>query len=403
MKPLQLIAVLFSLIACLSLVSWAMTQPFMFGKVVAVPAAPQRADDSTPESEEEKPEEPADGSHPTNPFKVVQGAKKPKLEIPELEFNFNRMALGATGEHDFIIKNVGDAPAKIARGPVQCKCTVAGLKNDEIPPGGEVKIHLSWTPKDTGPFSQSATIWSDDPENSEIKLIVSGELFPEVTISPQNGWSLGPISTSEDVPLIGSIESAVFDKFAVTEIVKSSDRVQLEAIPYTKEELEGRELRSGYHLKGHLKGIDTPQPINETITVHTDLKNLPKVEFPVTGTRTGSITIIGPNWYSGRRQLTLGVLSAEKGKESKLTIMIPPADEELKLLNVTSDPAFVSVTLKPEATGKDLPRERYSLFIKIPPGSPKGVWSESKPGKLVLKTNNPVVQDLEIKLEMTLE
>jgi len=406
-KPLQLIAVLFTLVACLSLVSWFMTQPVLLGTTKnARTVSPEKTG-----AEDEGKEEGADHSHDetdkehhkTNPFKAATGEKLPKLEIVEKEFNFSRMALGATGEHDFVVKNVGTAPAKIARGPVQCKCTVAGLKDQEIPPGEEIRIHLAWTPKDIGPFSQSATIWSNDPDNLEIKLIVTGELFPEVNIAPQNGWSLGPISTSEKIPLIGFIESAVYNTFKITEIVKSSDRVQMEAIAYTENELQERAVLSGYHLRGHLVGIETPQPISELITVHTDLKNLPKFELPVNGTRTGSITIIGSNWYSGNRLLDLGMVSTGKGKEVKLTVMTPPAEEELKLLEVKANPGFLSATLKPEQVGKELARERYSLFVKVPPDSPKGVWPEGTPGTLLLKTNHPLVPELEIKIELTVE
>ena len=400
MKPLQLFALLVSLIASLALLSWIMTKATARSQA----NAPGRPHQQTPADGEHPDGEPEDKDiHKTNPFNPASGAQLPKLEIAEKEFQFGRMALGATGEHDFVIKNVGTAPAKIARGPVQCKCTLAKLANGELQPGEETVIHLSWTPRDGGPFSQSATIWTDDPENQEIKLIVSGEMFPEVSIAPTNGWTLGPISNSNDVPLEGYIESAVFEKFELTKIDVSSDRVELEAVPYPKEELEAKQLSSGYHLRGRLKGLETPQPIKEMITVHTDLKNLPKVEFPVTGSRTGSITIIGPNWFSGNRLLNIGQVSAEKGKEVKLTVILPPQEEELKLLEVTANPGFLTAQLKPEQVGKDLPRERYTLLVNVPANSPKGVWPEGAPGVLMLKTNHPIVQTLDIKVNLIIE
>jgi hypothetical protein len=63
-----------------------------------------------------------------------------------------------------VIRNVGQGPLKLAKGPTNCKCTVAGLKDQEIPPGGQASIRLEFTPNDLGPFRQGATIWTNDPE-----------------------------------------------------------------------------------------------------------------------------------------------------------------------------------------------------------------------------------------------
>ncbi len=403
MKPLQLFAVLIVFIACLSVISWVMSRAPIATKTENVAKTP-KTDEAEAEKDPEDAEKKDDDSGAReNPFQMATGPNMPKIEVVEKEYEFGRMALGSTGQHDFVIKNVGTGPAKLAKGPVQCKCTVAGLKKDELLPGEEAVIHLSWTPKDEGPFAQSATIWSNDPEYREIKFIVSGEMFPEVGINPTNGWSLGPISNSNDVPLNGFIESAVYKEFKITKVDLSSDRVELEAVAMTPQELEERGMQSGYHLRGRLKGLEKPQKIEEKVTVETDLKNLPRVEFPINGSRTGSITLFGPGWYAGGPLLELGNATSSKGKEIKLTVMVEPAEEEMKLTEVIANPAFLKATLKPEQIGKELPRERYSLFITVPEGSPRGVWTSANPGQLILKTNHPLVQELAIKIHLNLE
>ncbi|WP_437193733.1 DUF1573 domain-containing protein [Planctomicrobium sp. SH527] len=404
MKPLQTLAVIATLIVGLAILSW------VFGRVAPTPPKQVHQHDShTHDSESpDHPEEESAGDpdkdhYRQNPFKIGTGENQPKAEVPEIHFAFGRMALGETGKHDFVVKNVGKAPLKLARGPAQCKCTVSGLKEQEIPPGGQTVIHLAWTPKDIGEFSQSATIYSNDPTMAEINLGVSGEMFPEIIVTPTTGWNLGPFSNSNDIPLVGSLESSVIEKFAITKIEVPDDKVKLEAIPYSAEELEQRGLRVGYHLKGHLKGIEAPTTVKESVVIHTDLEKHPKFELEVTGTRTGALTIIGPNWFAGGPLIELGSIEQGKGKEVKFTVMISPGDEELKLTEVTADPGYVTARLKPEQTGKELARERYSLFVSVPPNSPKGIWTSSNPGKLVLKTNHPNVKELEIKLHLNVD
>lgn len=404
MKPLQTLAVIATLIVGLGILSW------VFSKVAPTPQQQVQRNDSaapdseTPESAEgESPGDPDKDHYRQNPFKPATGQDLPKAEVPEIHFAFGRMALGDTGKHDFVVKNVGKAPLKLARGPAQCKCTVSGLKEQEVPPGGETVIHLAWTPKDIGEFSQSATIYSNDPAMPEINLGVSGEMFPEIVVTPTNGWTLGPFSNSNDIPLVGSLESSVVEKLGITRIETSSEQVKMEAIPYTAEELEQKNLRVGYHLKGHLKGIEAPTAVKESIVIHTDLEKYPKFDLEVTGTRTGALTIIGPNWFAGGPLIELGSIEQAKGKEVKFTVMIAPGEEELKLTEVTADPGYVTARLKPEQTGKELARERYSLFVTVPPDSPKGIWTSSNPGKLVLKTNHPNVKQLEIKLHLNVD
>jgi hypothetical protein len=404
-KPLQILAVFITLILALGALSWALSKSSQVQKA-ALETPPAAPENKTPSAD--KPEEDHDKDHfTTNPFlkdsQASSAGDRPKVEIEEVQYEFGRMALGKTGQHDFLVKNTGKAPLKLARGPVQCKCTVSGLKEREVPPGGETLIHLSWTPKDVGPFSQVATIWTNDPEKESFQIGASGEMYPEITVAPENGWPLGQITNSNDVPLQGEITSAVLEPFQITKITPSNDRVQLEAIPFTEDELKERDLRTGFHLLGHLKGMKDPQPVEENVVIETSLADHPKFELPVTGTRTGAITIIGPNWFAGGPLIDMGKVPSAKGKEFRLTLMVAPADEEMQFIDVSVDPKFIQVRLKPEQTGKKLARERYTMFLNVPTGSPIGIWNSARPGKLTIKTNHPQVRELEIHLHLEVE
>ncbi len=403
MKPLQIFAALATLLICLYAFSWIVSKTTVV-KTDSVKSKFERPT-TTPAEEEEQKEDPDKDYYKKNPFQPAKGNDLPVAELPEKTYEFGRMGLGKVGEHDFIIKNTGTAPLKIAKGPTQCKCTVAGLKDQEIPPGGEATIHLSWEPKSVGPFAQTATIWTNDPKNPELTIGVEGDMFQEIEIQPMDGWKLGVLTNSNPTPFRGMIQSAVIDNFEITKIETSSDRVTLKETKLTPEELEedGNSLRCGYRLEGELAGISEPGKVEETITIYTNLEEYPKFELTLSARRAGAMTVIGPQWTSGGPMLNLGKISSAEGKETKLTVMIPPGDEEFKILETISDPGFVQARLKPERTGKELAQERYSLFFKVPPGSPKGIWGPGREGKITLKTNHPQVRDVDITLYVEVE
>lgn len=402
MKPLQLFATLATLLICLSVFSWIISKTAPPRKDL-VGSKFNRPDPSLAEEEEE---DDTDKDHyKKNPFPAATGSELPVAELVETTYQFGRMGLGKVGEHNFVLKNTGNAPLKIAKGPTQCKCTVAGLKDQEIPPGGEATIHLAWEPKSPGPFAQTATLWTNDPKNPELTIGVEGDMFQEIEVQPLEGWKLGVLTSSKPTPIRGIIQSAVIENFEITKIETSSDRVTLKETKLTPEELQGEEisLRSGYRLEGELAAISEPGNVEESVTIHTNLEEYPKFVLPLSARRAGALTVIGPQWTAGGPRLDLGKISSEKGKETKLTVMIPPADEEFKILETISNPAFVQATLKPERTGKELAQERYSLFFTVPPGSPKGIWGAGREGKITLKTNHPQVRDIDITLYVEVE
>ncbi|WP_437185443.1 DUF1573 domain-containing protein [Planctomicrobium sp. SH668] len=406
MKPLQILAVLGTLVISVVALSYVarLTPPIDFNQ------QKKTVDFQPPHEEHEDPDAPKDPEkdfYPKNPFTFSKAADQPEATLVEDVHKFGRMGLGKIGKHDFVLKNTGKAPLKIAKGPTQCKCTVSGLKDQEIPPGGEASIHLSWEPKNFGPFSQSSTVWTNDPKHPELKVIVEGDMFAELDVHPRDGWKFDTVTTSEPTPLEGVIESSIIEKFEITKIETSSDRVKLEAVPFTEAELKreggSTELRSGYRLVGELAGITEPGKVEENIIVHTNLEDYPKFEFPVNATRVGALSIIGPNWFAGGPLIDIGKVDAAKGKEIKFTVMLPPGDEEFKLTEIHIDPGFVTARLEPAKTGKELARERYTLYLTVPPGSPTGVWASGNPGKVLFKTNHPIVPEIETKLHLDIQ
>ena len=102
----------------------------------------------------------------------------PRIVVDEPHYDFGTMQRGTSKSHEFVIRNIGNAPLKIWNGGTTCKCTLSKVADESIPPGGSTTVKLEWTAKsDSGPFRQTATILTNDPTQSQVELSVDGQIL----------------------------------------------------------------------------------------------------------------------------------------------------------------------------------------------------------------------------------
>lgn len=397
MKISQISAIVVSLLISLGIVTW------LVNSVPATVFEDSQADIAPVDEDAPPPEPPEEGVQRTNPFDLTTAGPHPKAVLAKKLHDFGTMALGQTGHYDFVIQNTGEAPLKLAKGAVQCKCTVSGLKEDEILPGEEAKVHLEWTPKSLGEFGQGAIIWTNDPENSELEIRVEGKMVPEMVIEPANGWILGTVPSGKAVPLTGQISTALYESFDIVSVETSSDHLVLEVVPFTAAELEENGVKVGYHLTGEYNSPDDSGAVREQVVIKTTLKEKPEITLNVSGSRTGPVAIIGPGWTAGRSRLDLSRIEAAQGKSHKLTFMVEPFEEEFEVLEIQTKPEFVKARLEAESNSATAKRQRFTFYIDVPADSPKGVWPANDPGEIVLKTNHPKLSEIRMQLEMMIQ
>lgn len=75
------------------------------------------------------------------PF-LPRNEPQPKIQIPERTFNFGSVGPKDVVEHEFIIRNVGNAPLTISRAYTTCGCTTAEFSAKVIQPGEVATINL---------------------------------------------------------------------------------------------------------------------------------------------------------------------------------------------------------------------------------------------------------------------
>lgn len=343
----------------------------------------------------------------------------PSVELPKKDYKFGQMGVGESLSHDFVVKNTGEAPLKLEQGRTSCKCTLSNLKDNEIAPGSEAKVTLTWEPKAVDPaFRQTATILTNDPQNKTFELSVKGEVIESVTISPAGEWMLGEISDAlpaENRVISGQVYSRLSDNLKILLVESDNPKIVPEHEPMSEQELKDKAIKSGHKLR--LK-VEPGLPIGPIAArVHIKVEQSLRKEgaepeireyvFVVRGSRTGPLQILqGPGvvWHPEVMAIDMQQFSAAEGHKSRLLVFVSGmGDKDFELTKVDTDTPFLKVELVRDAKFMAANKQRYDLYFEVPPGSPAVTKIRKDAARVTLHTNHPDAPELKFRIEMLSE
>ncbi|MFK7777791.1 MAG: DUF1573 domain-containing protein [Gimesia sp.] len=360
---------------------------------------------------------------PTGPY--------PKAVADEPFYEFGAMAVGQSLSHKFILKNEGEAPLELKKGDTTCKCTLSEMNGNSVAPGESIEIELTWTPKTAqAKFGQTATIYTNDPKNPELKLRIEGTANKLMSFSNDSDggphWALPLMSSTAPVSYSGQIHSTYLDEFKLLEIESSKPGITTSFKPLTPDELTEAKAKSGYSIE------ITADPENfalggfsERLTIKTDI---PNVEDPhseaehkhkegddhkhqagtrnfvvqVSGNHTGPIRIVptfGVHWNSSTLVLTLGEFSAKEGKEVTLSMFVEGTQQPLKILDQKIVPEYLKFEIKKDDQFESKTKQRYKLKFIVPPGIPPVSFGKGNLASVKLQTNHPSVKEIVFRVQ----
>lgn len=350
-----------------------------------------------------------------NALPISEAGPYPKAVIPEKLYDFNIMGTGQEMAHTFLIKNQGEAPLQYKLKGIECTCTVSDMEDGkvyEIPVGGEAEVELKWTP--TAPeldFVKSADIYTNDPDNKVVTFTVSGRVEHTLTVTPDSGWTLQGLDRNNPETLTGEIYSAVLDKFEITSVEASSDKIQASIEPIPESELEMRAIKSGYRIKVTLTAKDlTLGSISEKVTVHTDVQAHEKVFFPLSGQFLGSISAVpyippgqkadGRKWAPNTLQLDLGVFDGADGRQGWFMLLVGdmPEGVAFEVNEKKSNNESVTATVKPLPAPAKSTKQFALVTFDVKPGIRPGSYYKDESIDVVLKTNHPYAPEIKFGL-----
>lgn len=359
---------------------------------------------------------------PTGPY--------PKAVVDNTMYHFGEMAVGQSLSHKFILKNEGEAPLEVQKGATTCKCTLSEMKDSMVAPGESIEVELTWTPKSPQEhFGQTATVYTNDPENKEIKLQIEGMANNLISFSGDMmgtaHWSMPTMSNEDPVSYSGSIYTKYLDQFKIKDIECDREGMKATFKPLTAEELKEVNAKSGYAIEVTADPAKFPLGgYTERLIVNTDIPNTlsPAAEehaghdhaghehakedrtflIQISGNHTGPIRIVptfGVHWNPQTMVLSLGEFPAKEGKEVLLSMFVEGTDKPLEITNQEIAPDFLKFELKKDESFESKSKQRYELKFTVPADMPAVSFGRNNLAKVKLQTNHPNAREIEFKVQ----
>ncbi len=389
MKALAVVLALVLGIGCLVAANWLGSQPLS-------------PENPAPVADAGKAPAPALPPEPDAP-KIAAEGPYPKAVTTETEFDFGTRLHNSKGQHEFLIRNEGDAPLELValQKDRTCQCTGATLaSNEPVPPGGEVIVELTWQIKQDNPmFRHSAKIRTNDPNNQVIELVIKGKTEKGFQFDPiGGGWDLGNVSQEATVSSTKAMYSRAQDSFEIRQAVCSNPRVKCTWEPLDAQALANFQAKSGYMLHLTVDLADFTGILNENLDISTSDNREEDVVLNVRARRKGPVEIITRSWNPETGRLYLGEFPAGEGKRIDASVYVR-VEDEVKLLSAESEHEAVKISWELDTkTQTQSNVRRYRLSIEVPPGAP-AQRQRDHAEKVLLKFDHSDIGVLEILVD----
>lgn len=272
----------------------------------------------------------------------------PLLRIPETMYDFGSVSQGQRVEHEFVIKNEGDADLVIQKLSPSCGCTAAAASSQAVKPGATEKIKVTFnTAGFHGQKTKSVSILTNSREQSEGTVQLRGTVELGVTLNPEH-IDFGEISADTSEPL-RTKEVSVEEQEGMGREIAAVRSVS----PYlTVVELSSEGRRKRYAVK---ISPQTPRgPFRDRILLEFKNPEHAAINIPITATVVGELRLIPST-------LSFGLVSGDQVIERRVrfeNMSKTPVDiKEVK----SSHPAVSASVVSVE------PGKRSVVVVKLDP------------------------------------
>ena len=350
------------------------------------------------------------GDKPSAVLALPTDASVPRAQVDQAEFNFGTMQEGRRRSHTFTFKNVGAAPLTLRVGKPTCKCTVGQVTDRPIPPGESGTVTLEWTAlTGSGPFRQSAPVYTNDPLNSTIELVIHGDVTEAEGIEPREfAFDTVPVGESKSASVF--VMAMLQDNLVVSGPQFSDpllrDKFDVTITPVAQEDLPNPKAKAGVVITATAKAGLPVGRFNQWLAVKTNLEDGEHLEIPVSGRVVGDISVRGLGWNEEQGVLLMGNVKSSEGKQETLNLMVRGAEAGTVKFEVkSSDPPELSVAVgEPKKLKDDL--FSVPLKVEVPAGTRPMVRTDTaqgEAGRIVLSTTHPKVKELVLSVRFSVE
>ena len=109
---------------------------------------------------------------------------QPKARLTESIKDLGVVQLGDKPRHTFVIQNRGDEALLVTEVKATCGCTVVDY-DERVPAGGEGKVAVALSTRNLrGPVAKSVRVYTNDPGNPRVDLVLKANVLRFVDASP---------------------------------------------------------------------------------------------------------------------------------------------------------------------------------------------------------------------------
>ncbi len=310
---------------------------------------------------------------------LAQGTGKPTLDVAEKILDFGVVTKGEVIKADFVIRNTGTAPLEITQVRPTCGCTVA--KHDRlIAPGATGMIHAEVdTASFSGPNSKAVLVFSNDPDNPQVNLVIKfdSRAFVEVFPKPLLSFNVLQGEPATDKVVVATADGSPL-RITGADTGGGPFKIDYRELP-EKERLP--------NLKGQQWEVsvtvpaDAPQGmLNQKITLKTSNPKAPEVSVAVSG-------IVRPIIQVVPGEINFGTIPATAPVGRNVVLISNRQDAKLELSSVEVDNKAFTAEVIPLTAG-----QRYQVAVTLGAGAPKGTHRTT----LRITTNDPTRPRIEV-------
>jgi hypothetical protein len=335
------------------------------------------------------------------------------------QYDFGSMERRGTRTHTFVIRNDGTQPLSLEKGETTCKCTFSSLAQGVVAPGESVEIKLDWTAKEVGMttvFSQSAEIYTNDPANRLVHLVIHGQIIQSVLPKPEV-ITMNNISSGEEYTAttglycyrdtVDRLEIVDFELLGATPL----NLVEIRFEPMSAEQV-AKEPRatSGQVMHVKLKSGMKAGLFSQAIRVKTNLPDAPRVDVFLNGEVVQDITVFGRGFRASTGDnpeyfgvLNLGSIASATGLQHNVILVVKGAfrDDVSFSVEAVLPAGVLDVEMGPATVVGKGKTVHHQLFLTVQPGQVVGNFTggnRGNAGKIVLKTTHPTTPAISISV-----
>jgi hypothetical protein len=181
--------------------------------------------------------------------------------------------------------------------------------------------------------------------------------------------------------------------------------IKIEDVP--REQLPNPKARDGVKITLTTKPGLPVGRFDQSLTLHTNLKDDEVIHVPVLGRLVGDITVHGTSgWLSEQDVLLLGQVKSSEGRKAHLNIVARGENAgDLKFEVGSVEPTELKATLGTPQKLKDT-LLHVPLEIEVPPGTRPMVrldTSQGEAAKILIKTTHPEMKELVVYVRFAVE